>query len=154
MKIGLDPKVIRDLIGSIPFFDGFTDSQKQKIALLKTDVIRFDPGEVIIREGDYAKTLFLLLRGVVRVTKFRPVELLVTKLNEGSMFGELSWLGKRDRITSVIADKNVIVLKLDLDDLKKFDLETKDKIKDKIIEILILRLEDMNKRLVKLDRRK
>ena len=154
MKTDLDPKVIRDLIGSIPFFDGFTDSQRQKIAMLKTDVIRFDPGEVIIREGDFDEMMFVVLKGVVRVVNFKPVERLITKLKEGSMFGELSWLGERDRITSVVAEKDAVVLRLDLDNVKKFDLLTKDKIKDRIIEILILRLEDMNKRLIQLNQNK
>ena len=70
------------------------------------------------------------------------------------MFGEISWLGKRDRITSVIAGKNVIALRLDFRNSKKFNLEMKEKIKDKLIEALIHRLEYMNERLIKLTHNK
>ena len=40
------------------------------------------------------------------------------KLKTGAIFGELSWVGKRPRTTSVIADGDVIALKLNFESVE------------------------------------
>jgi len=143
---------ILNLMGNIPFFDQLTKQEMKNLASLDSNVVRFSPSEFIIQEGDLEFIVYVLLKGVVRVAKTIPKEVTITKLKAGAIFGELSWVGKRPRTTSVIADGDVIALKLDLESIDRFGPVLAKKIQDKLMGILVTRLEKMNEQLSQLVR--
>ena len=142
----MDTTKFFNLINTVSFFDNFTRTEKQKISRLTTDVLRFEPSEVIIRDGELEDMIYILLKGTASVVKFKPQKKLVAKLKPNSIFGELAWLSKRPRITSVVAETQAIAMRLDLNNIGKYDFILRDKIKDKIIFNLINRIEEMNKK--------
>ncbi|MFQ5672013.1 MAG: Crp/Fnr family transcriptional regulator [Nitrospinales bacterium] len=148
----MENETIVNLMKNIPFFNQLTQQEMEDLASLDSNVMRFAPSEFIIREGDFEFIVYILLKGVVRVVKTVPKEVTITKLKTGAIFGELSWVGKRARTTSVIADGDVIALRLDVESIDKFGLVLAKKIQDKLMNILVTRLEKMNEQLSRLAR--
>lgn len=70
-------------------------------------------GEVLIREGERSDGLYVILDGLVDVTKRREgVEVLAGQLREGDLFGEVSCLRKTAATATVTARRAGSVLRL------------------------------------------
>ena len=79
-------------------------SEESLLRVLKTAWIkRFPDGAQIIRQGETGTSLFLVAWGQVRVvrTTDQGDELELSRLHEGSLFGEMSLLGVGPRFASV-----------------------------------------------------
>ena len=87
---------------------------------------------------------FIVLRGVVNIVK-NTSEVTIAKLKGGAIFGEISYISKRSRITSAIAGGDVIALKIDSKKIDALNPAVSTKLKNKFIEVLVDRLEAMNK---------
>ena len=70
-------------------------------------------------------------------------------MKPSSVFGEMSFLDKRPRTTSIVAHDDVVVFEIDQEGLEKLPGKLKAKFKDQFIEILINRLDETNKNLEK-----
>lgn len=146
----IDSNKIFQLINQVAFFDKFTEEEKKVVSRLNNTVKLYRQGEAIIQQGDRDSSLFILLKGTVSVNRSETVT--ICGLKPGSVFGEMSFLGKRPRSTSIIADDDVIVLKIDRGGLEKLPGELESKFKDKFIQVLINRLDEMNKNMEKIVR--
>ncbi len=138
-----------DTINEIPMFNRFTESEKKMFAKLEHSLLGFKKDDVIIREGDTFTSLYLLIKGTIQITK-TGYSTPIAKLSPGALFGEMSFFTKKPRHSNVIANENVLVMKLDKAFFEKVRPEIKDKIKDYIIELLINRLDSMNESLSKI----
>ena len=93
-------------------FDGMDDRQLGRVGdLVKRH--RFEPGEVIIRDGDEGDTMYLLLTGKVRVTKKLFIksakrvgegekEIVVLPAEWNPYFGELALFDARSLRTATV----------------------------------------------------
>ncbi len=74
----------------------------------------YDPGTVIVREGDPGSSLFLIIDGEVRVTKLQASgeELEINTLNAGEFFGEFALLTDQKRHASITASTRTTVLEI------------------------------------------
>ncbi|MGE5368116.1 MAG: sensor histidine kinase [Chloroflexota bacterium] len=67
-------------------------------------VLRAQPGETIVKEGDAGKDLFLILSGAVAVRRYvndEPRDLV--ELQAGEIFGEVAFLGGFPRTADIVA---------------------------------------------------
>lgn len=119
--------------------------------MLSSHLITFKPGTSIIRQGRKDTNLFVVLKGMVRITRDEQRNVDIAQLKAGPIFGEISFISKRPRITNVVSSDKVMVLKIDGDLLGLVSREVQNKIKNKIIEVLIHRIEDMNKSILRQD---
>ncbi|MEA3435601.1 MAG: cyclic nucleotide-binding domain-containing protein [Thermodesulfobacteriota bacterium] len=140
-----------ETINEIPMFNSFTESEKEIFSKLEHSLLGFKKDDVIIREGDTFTSLYLLTKGTVLITK-AEVSIPIAKLSQGALFGEMSFFTKKPRHSNVIAKEDVLVLKLDKSFFDKVDSGIKDKIKDYLIELLINRLDSVNKSLSKISK--
>lgn len=140
----LDHKRIAEILDRIDFFDGFTPVEKVRIAGFHTHFSVYPPDAVIITEGDAADhSFFILLAGTVSVTK-GPDQVRITRLAPGDVFGEATFLTGHRRTTNVVADELVIVIRVDRELMGQLSSTVREKIKDRIIEMLVKRLDAMN----------
>ena len=140
-----------DSIDEIPMFKSFTENEKRIFAKLEHSLLGFKKDDVIIREGDTFTSLYLLIKGTILITKL-GYNMPIAKLSQGALFGEMSFFTKKPRFSNVIANENVLVMKLDKAFFEKVNPEIKDKIKDYLIELLINRLDSMNESLIKISK--
>lgn len=68
-------------------------------------VLSFAPGDAVVREGDPATRLYLIVKGTVRVEQAAVGE--VATLGEGNFFGELALLERHGRSATVTAVDDV-----------------------------------------------
>ena len=137
------------LIDQLSFFDGFTPEEKHFFSTLENQIYKYLPSDVIIKEGDKDYSFFILLKGVVAIVKTNPKEVTIAKLKAGAIFGEIAYIAKRTRIASVIADGDVIALKIDTKNIDHLKSAIPTKLKDKLINILVNRLETMNEQVTR-----
>ena len=76
--------------------------------------VSFQPNTAIIRQGQTAKTCYVIVRGTVRVmTDAKPEPTEVARLGPGSFFGEMGVLNDEPRTASVVAVDEVRCLAFD-----------------------------------------
>jgi serine/threonine-protein kinase len=131
------------LLKSIDFFRSFSRLEIEELVQFGT-FIRYEPAQVIVREGDVDTTFFVLLSGTVRVIKNNRK---IADLPKGSCFGEMGAFTKTPRTAHVVAREPCIVLKLDLKLLQRESPDLRLKFYQVFIETLITRLEATTKRL-------
>ena len=151
--LDLSKQQLRGLIDKLSFFEFFTSEEKTIIADYKSNMKGYSAGDHIIRQGETDQTVYLLLKGKAKITRNEKSAVSINTLKEGDVFGEIAFFSKRLRSTNVVALENAMVLKMDWTLFDELNETIKNKIKDKLIEILIQRLEEMNKLLIKHSRR-
>jgi hypothetical protein len=75
---------------------------------------RFDPGQVIVRQGETADNFYIVARGLVEVVRETGTgQQLIATLGPGQFFGEMGLLTGNKRMASVKAIEETEVLALD-----------------------------------------
>lgn len=143
-------KKIMEILERLRFFDAFSTLEKRKFVGLNTHFRVYQAGDVIIEEGSKGTAMFVLLSGTVKVGKGTDSRLHI-ELKPGDIFGEIAFLADTDRTADVTAETVVIALELDKRIIHELDPPIREKVKDKIIEKLIQRLEHMNNIFFELD---
>jgi|SaaInlStandDraft_7_1057024.scaffolds.fasta_scaffold155945_2 CRP-like cAMP-binding protein len=145
-KTEMETEQTFELIDKLSFFDGFSKEEKKYLTTLKSQILKYLPSDTLITEGELDYSFFILLKGVVRIVKSYPKEMPITKLKAGAVFGEIAFVAHRTRTTSVIADGDVVALKIDTRNMDALKPAIIIKLKDKMIQILVTRLEAMNEK--------
>jgi len=80
----------------------------------------YQPGEIIMREGEPGGTLYIIKKGEIKITRHfhHQEDIVLTILRDGEFFGELSLLDGRTRSASAIAMNKAELILLSKD---KFD---------------------------------
>jgi CRP-like cAMP-binding protein len=112
---------------TIPLLRPLSDAQLE--ALSQQFVCeRAAPGQHIIREGERSDLFYLIVRGMVTVTRQGPDEqpLEVTRLGEGDEFGEMALLFDSPRNATVTARTDCLLLTLTRQQFLELVQETSD----------------------------
>ena len=73
-------------------------------------VKRFDPGEIIFKEGERSFEMYIILSGKVRILKDRgEKKILLAELADGAIIGEMALISGEPRSASAIAVNEVTV---------------------------------------------
>jgi len=97
----------------------FAELSTDFIERLKSSVelVRFAPGQVIARQGDAARSFYLVRIGFVKVSETYPGgELVLAYLSRGDYFGEIGLLGGGVRTATCTALDHVEVVRIASDD--------------------------------------
>tara|TARA_B100000959_G_scaffold25503_1_gene24610 strand:+ start:2387 stop:2842 length:456 start_codon:yes stop_codon:yes gene_type:complete len=130
----------------MPVFKHCSVKERKLLAKLNKFLVTFKKGDFIIKQGFKSRTalpLYIIVNGSVLIKKRGVIKPLAT-LKAGSTFGEMSFLSKHPRTTNVIANEEVLVIKMNNHFFSAIPKNLKDKIKDYLIEVLIERLNNMN----------
>lgn len=109
----------RDLLSKLRLKDLSYETFGQ---FVKTFILRhYDEDTIIVKEGDPGDSLFIIVRGEVRVitkdTKKR--EMVLSNLRDGGFFGEVSLLTGKPRTATVITNMATELLELSRSDYQK-----------------------------------
>ena len=112
---GMDRRSVRlmDVISKIPFFTPLQETEREELAEDATMHV-FNAGEMIIREGDYGRSVYVILDGRVKVFTADDGgnELPLATLGVGQFFGEMSLVSGKPRSSSVVALELSVLVEL------------------------------------------
>jgi serine/threonine protein kinase len=135
---------LRDL----EFFHGFGDADLWQVVRISS-WSRHPAGTAVIQEGADGRSFFILASGEVRVTKN---ERLLTALQAGQCFGEMSYLGTRDfhRSATVTALTDITLIEVSDEALSQATESCRNRFNAAFLELLVSRLEAANIRVSQL----
>jgi CRP-like cAMP-binding protein len=135
------------LMDETPFFKEMDQADREVLLAYENHWMQFKLQEKILKEDEVDYGFFVLLEGQVSVMRSKPAEVSLAQLVPGSIFGEITLKAKKPRNSSIEADNDVTVFKVDSQLLDQISPEMIIKIKDQIIDLVITRLDEMNSRL-------
>jgi CRP-like cAMP-binding protein len=138
---------LNKLMDEIPFFKEMDKADREHLLSYENHWMQFKPQEKILKEDEVDYGFFVLLEGEVSVMRSQPAEVSLAQLVPGAMFGEITMKAKRPRSSSIEADNDVMVFKVDSQLMDQLSPEMIIKIKDQIIDLVITRLDEVNNRL-------
>ena len=97
-----------------PLFSDFSEAELRAV-IRGLRLLTFEPGDIILSEGEPGDTVFVLATGAVKAFVRNPEGRLrlVREMGEGSFFGEISILSGEPRTATVTAATHSEVLELD-----------------------------------------
>ncbi|MEE9499253.1 MAG: cyclic nucleotide-binding domain-containing protein [Nitrospinaceae bacterium] len=135
------------LMDETPFFKEMDQADREVLLAYENHWMQFKLQEKILKEDEVDYGFFVLLEGQVSVMRSKPAEVSLAQLVPGSIFGEITLKAKKPRNSSIEADNDVTVFKVDSQLMDQISPEMIIKIKDQIIDLVITRLDEMNSRL-------
>lgn len=136
---------------SIPVLKPFGDRDLKGLLKLSR-VIRYDPGDLVIEEGQFDNRIYFLLRGAVGVRK--QGEQIGTLRRTGDLFGEMGIIDGSPRSASIIALEETACLVVDVSYMDRLKGEEKTAFSAVLYrlfsEILCGRLRGMDERIIRL----
>ena len=103
---------IAERLRDTPLFGGLEDDQLERLIELG-EIVDLEPGEILIREGDLADALYVVLEGELEVTKLTGTsEIPLAQVGPGSLQGEIAALEGGRRLASVRAVGPAEVLRI------------------------------------------
>jgi serine/threonine protein kinase len=106
-----------NILRRLRFFQEFTDVEIwETVRIVRWG--RFQPGKVLLQEGEFGRSFFVLAHGSARVMKGSK---LLTLLKPGDSFGEMAYIedNPSPRTATVVAESEVVVLKVRSEALQK-----------------------------------
>lgn len=129
------PKLVAQVLAEIPVFAGLNSRQRRRIAD-QVDIAEIKAGEAIVREGFTGQAAYVLLTGAARVER---AGVTVTEIERGALVGELGLLSGRVRSATVIATRDLWVLRIKREAFRRL-LEREPTIAIHLLETLSRRL--------------
>jgi CRP-like cAMP-binding protein len=111
---------LQEAVAAIPFFSPLSVDERKKLADEATLHV-FNAGEIIIREGDPGRSIYVILDGQVRVftRDHHGEELELAVLGIGQFFGEMSFLTGKPRSGSVMAQDTSVIVELSYTSMRR-----------------------------------
>ena len=108
----LDPAAVADRLRDTPLFGGLDDEQLRRLCQMG-EIVDLQPGTLLLREGDEADALYVVLDGQLDVTKRSGrSEIPLARVGPGALQGEIAALEGGRRLASVRAVTPAEVLRI------------------------------------------
>lgn len=104
-------RMVKNLLATNPFFKPFNSEQRQAL-LARFEAHRVPKGTVIVRQGEEGRGIYLVLHGVVGVTRAEPdgSTMELAELGSGDCFGEIAVVQDRPTTARVVASRDTTVM--------------------------------------------
>lgn len=105
---------------AVPLFAGLTQGEFEEFAKLM-NVQQYGPGEIIVREGDKGKSVYIIASGSVKVytTMLSGDMVELAKLMPSEFFGEIAFLTGKPRTATIETLEDTTILELTEDNLRE-----------------------------------
>ena len=138
----------------LSFFKNFTKDEINDLVRLMIPV-SYAEGEAIIKEGELSRVLMLIIKGRAKVVKKidENNEKLLSILETGDIFGEMSFFDNAAHNATVVAHSQLNVLALSKKDFETFiekHPKTAFKILIRIIQVCSYRIRNLNEEIKQL----
>ncbi len=89
----------RDVLAKMPLFARLQEREMLRVMQV-AEVLSFEPGQIVVREGDRGDELFIVLSGLVRILRGDAV---LSEVGPGEHFGEMALIRSMPRSATVSA---------------------------------------------------
>ena len=101
-----------ELIRQFPIFQKIQPAM-QKLLCFGSERLTYDPGQIVVREGDVADAVYVLIEGSVEITISSPKgPIVVNTIGRHEVIGEIAIFGDVPRTATVTAIARVEALKI------------------------------------------
>lgn len=101
-----------ELLRRVPLFSGIEPS-RLKLLAYTSDVITYQPGQVLMRQGDIGDAAYVIIEGDAQVTvATEGGEIPIAQLRDGDFLGEIAILCDTPRTATVTAKTAVKALRI------------------------------------------
>lgn len=116
----MEPVVRHEQLRDIGLFGGLSDEALDQLAR-ELKVVRHEAGVQVMREGENAREMFVVLAGELEVMRHSRtgVEGRIAVLGPGNWFGEMSLIDPQPRSASVQTIAPTVLLRMASDDLDR-----------------------------------
>jgi CRP/FNR family cyclic AMP-dependent transcriptional regulator len=137
------------LLGRVPVFSTLSAEELERVARVAM-ARRFEPGEVVFKEGDQGSTCYIVRSGRARAIREHPDgrSITLTHFGPGDIFGEMAMLDGERRSATVETTEGTEAIAILSTDMHRLLREYPD-ISVKLIASLGQRLRDTNERLAR-----
>lgn len=131
---------------TMSFFDGFSELELWEVLNI-SQWANFPAGKTLVKEGEFGKSFFLLVKGQVNVLKGGKK---LTSISKGSCFGEMAYIDqdKALRTASIFSISTVTLMKINSIALEKASDNLQLRFNRAFLKILVNRLADANAEMV------
>ena len=104
---------IQEAVAAIPFFSSLGKEERKEVTDTAT-LHGFSTGEVIIREGDPGRSIYVVINGRVKIFSkdYQGKEFELAILETGEFFGEMAFLTGKPRLVSAMAEGTTLLMEL------------------------------------------
>ena len=114
---GYRQRAVRTHLRSLTIFEDLSDSQIEELSA-KVELASYEPGQVIVKQGDPADAVYLVRLGFVKVSQGYPGgELVVRYLHRGDYFGAAGILGSGVRSATCSAVDHAEMVRIKKEDI-------------------------------------
>ncbi len=104
-----------ELIRQFPIFQKIQPAM-QKLLCFGSERLTYDPGQSVVREGEAADAVYVLIEGTVEITvSSRTGPIMVNTIGRNEIIGEIGIFGDVPRTATVTATSRVEALKISKD---------------------------------------
>lgn len=137
----MDTDKLLQILGRIPLFRDLSEAEKQHILAMPKTYQLYKADDVIVNEGEMEPYFYILLTGRAKVT-LKDQTIAIVEPPE--FVGEVGFMCHEPRIATVIAEEQVMAMKMNTENFNKLPMSVREVIKDKIILGLVGRLKQVN----------
>ena len=145
----LDPDQTFKTIQGVEFFKSFTEEEKKTVSAYSGQILIYKPKSTIIKEGMEETSVFFILKGMVEINFEEQSTIVLAELGPGSIIGEMSFICGLPRTANVVAREETMVLRLEGIVFQKIKPSIQNKFKDKVIDIMLQRIDMISDRLLR-----
>lgn len=140
-NVGLSLVVLRN----VPLFSGLDETELERLSRVATRR-RAGRGEQVVRAGESADALLILLTGRAKVTNFDEEgrEIILAWLGPGEFFGEMGLIDGSPRSASVVAVENCELLSIGKNEFQRC-MQDNFQVVLKLMQILVRRLREADR---------
>ena len=101
-----------DLLRKIPMFAKM-ETSKLKLLAFASEMVSFQNGDIVFNNGDNADYAYVIMEGAVDViTETDKGPVVTVTLSQNQLIGELGLLNNTPRIATLIANGNLLAMKI------------------------------------------
>lgn len=150
-----DFEIVPSIINLETYYDQFTQTITDKEILRFQEVfynIIFEPGEILIVQGEKGSTAYLIENGEVEIL-IKPGDEIVpiSTISKGSLIGEIAMITSEVRTASIMAKETTSCIAFDREEFIEIMYEHPNRVLD-IFKIFSKRLDSSNKKIAELSK--
>jgi CRP/FNR family cyclic AMP-dependent transcriptional regulator len=133
------------VLRNVPLFSGLDKSEFKRLAKIATRR-HAASGEYVVRAGDQAESLIILLTGRAKVTNVNADgrEVILAWLGPGEFFGEMGLIDGCPRSANVVVVESCDLLNVGKDEFYRF-MQENFQVAEKLMQILVRRLREADR---------